>query len=135
MKKITIALLTLLLLGAPSLAMAQDTENRSWTVTWLDAQATDETTSVAMPVNANIDFGVYVEWSSGVSAGVVTIEEAYSQNYSGTWSTIGTVTTAAASSTDVYHQTGAFRSLRVRISTAVSGGTVTVYGIGRPAGQ
>ena len=59
MKKITIALLTLLLLGAPSLAMAQDTENRSWTVTWLDAQATDETTSVAMPVNANIDFGVY----------------------------------------------------------------------------
>ena len=114
---------------------AQDTENRCWTVTWLDAVSTDETTSVVMPVNSQIFVGVYVLWSSGTSAGQVVLEESYSPTYTGTWSTIGTINWSAASSTDVFHQTGAFRSLRVRVNTAIAGGTVTVYGIGRPASQ
>jgi hypothetical protein len=134
--RIRTALATLILsLSLVVPVSAQDTENRSWTVTWLDAQATDETTSTAMPTNSAIDLGVYIEWSSGVSGGVVTIEEAWDQGYTGVWSVIANITTSAASSTDVYHQTGSFRALRVRISTVVAGGTVTVRGIARPAAQ
>jgi|TARA_R110002110_G_scaffold110087_18_gene274588 hypothetical protein len=114
---------------------AQDTENRSWTVTWLDAVSTDETTSTPMPVNSAIDLGVYVEWSAGTSAGQLVVEEAWDSSYTGTWSTIGTINWSAVSSTDVYHQTGSFRALRVRVNTAIAGGTITVKGIGRPAAQ
>ena len=131
MRKLLIALALSLTLVAP--VAAQDTENRSWTVTWLSAVSTDETTSVVMPVNSQIFVGVYVLWSSGTSAGQVVLEESFSPTYTGAWSTIGTINWSAASSTDVFHQTGAFRSLRVRVNTAIAGGTITVYGIGRPA--
>jgi hypothetical protein len=133
MRKLLIALALSLTLVAP--VAAQDTENRSWTVTWLSSVSTDETTSVVMPVNSQIFVGVYVLWSSGTSAGQVVLEESFSPTYTGAWSTIGTINWSAASSTDVFHQTGAFRSLRVRVNTAIAGGTVTVYGIGRPASQ
>ena len=134
MRKVFFTLLLLVCLSTP--AIAQDTENRSWTVTWLDAVSVDETTSVAMPTNANVDFSVYAEWGSSTGSGVLTIEEAYDSSYPGVWSEIGTITWSAASSTDVFHQTGAFRALRVRVSTAVGGGgTLTVKAIARPAGQ
>ena len=112
---------------------AQDLENRSWAVTWLSAVSTDETTSTPMPVNSAIDLGVYVEWSSGTSAGQLVVEEAWDSSYTGAWSTVGTINWSAASSTDVFHQTGSFRALRVRVNTAIAGGTITVRGIGRPA--
>ena len=131
MRKVLFTLLLLASLSTP--AIAQDTENRSWTVTWLDAVSVDETTSVAMPVNAFVNFSVYVEWGSSTNAGVLTIEEAFDSGYPGVWSSIGTVTWSAASSTDVFHQRGSFRALRVRVSTAVGGGgTVTVKAIARP---
>ena len=131
MRKVLFTLLLLVCLSTP--AIAQDTENRSWTITWLDGVSADETTSVAMPVNAFVNFSVYVEWGSSTNAGVVTIEEAYDPNSTGTWSAIGTVTWSAVSSTDVFHQRGSFRALRVRVSTAVGGGgTVTVKAIARP---
>ena len=133
MRKLLIALALSLTLVAP--VAAQDTENRSWIVTWLSAVSTDETTSTPMPVNSAIDLGVYVEWSSGTSAGQLVVEEAWDSSYTGTWSTIGTINWSAASSTDVYHQTGSFRALRVRVNTAIAGGTITVRGIGRPAAQ
>ena len=134
MRKVLFTLLLLVCLSTP--AIAQDTETRSWTITWLDGVSADETTSVAMPVNANVDFSVYAEWGSSTNAGVLTIEEAYDPTYTGVWSSIGTITWSAASSTDVFHQTGAFRALRVRVSTAVGGGgTLTVKAIARPAGQ
>jgi hypothetical protein len=112
---------------------AQDTENRSWTVTWLSAVSTDETTSTPIPVNAAIDLGVYVEWSAGTSAGQLVVEEAWDTATTGAWSAVGTINWSAASSTDVFHQTGSFRALRVRVNTAIAGGTITVRGIGRPA--
>ena len=134
MRKVLFTLLLLVCLSTP--AIAQDTENRSWTITWLDGVSADETTSVAMPVNAFVNFSVYVEWGSSTNAGVLTIEEAYDPTYTGVWSSIGPITWSAASSTDVFHQTGAFRALRVRVSTAVGGGgTLTVKAIARPAGQ
>lgn len=134
MRKLLIALALSLTLVAP--VAAQDTENRSWTTTWLSAVSADETTSTAMPTNAFVNFAVYAEWGAGTNAGVITIEEAYDPTYTGVWSEIGTITWSAASSTDVFHQRGAFRALRVRVSTAVGGGgTVTVRAIARPAGQ
>ena len=131
MRKVLFTLLLLVCLSTP--AIAQDTENRNFTFTYLDAVSADETTSTAIPVNSFVNFSIYVEWGSSTNAGVITIEEAYAPNYTGTWSSIGTVTWSAASSTDVFHQRGSFRALRVRVSTAVGGGgTVTVKAIARP---
>lgn len=70
---------------------------------------------------------VYVTTSAGVSAGVVSIEEAPSTDYTGTWSVVGTVTTSTASSTSAVHLTGTYKALRTRISTAITGGTVTTH--------
>jgi hypothetical protein len=137
MKKISVLVdVALMIVLVAFLAMpvsAQDTENRSWTVTWLSAVSADETTSTPMQVNSAVDLGVYILWSAGTSAGQLVVEESWSQGYTGAWSTVGTIDWSAASSTDVFHQTGSFRSLRVRVNTAIAGGTVTVYGIGRPA--
>lgn len=133
MRKLFFTLLLLVCFSTP--AIAQDLENRSWTVTWLSAVSTDETTSTPMVTNSAIDLGVYIEWSAGTSAGQLVVEEAWDSSYTGAWSTIGTVNWSAASSTDVYHQTGSFRALRVRVNTAIAGGTITVRGIARPAAQ
>lgn len=66
------------------------------------------------------------DWSAGGSLGVVSIEEAPDKAYAGTWSVITTVTQAGASQIDVVHVQGAFRAVRARITTGVTGGTVTV---------
>lgn len=69
---------------------------------------------------------VFAVWSSGGSGGVLSIEEAATDDYAGTWSVITTVTQAGASQADVVHLTGSFRAIRARLSTGVTGGTVTV---------
>tara|TARA_Y100000310_G_scaffold296953_1_gene329613 strand:+ start:1165 stop:1503 length:339 start_codon:yes stop_codon:yes gene_type:complete len=91
----------------------------------LDAQSTDETAG-AVGVSGLRHMTVLIEWSAGVSAGVVEVEEASTTTYAGTWSNITTVTTGAASSTDAVHIEGSYKALRARISTAITGGTVTV---------
>lgn len=81
----------------------------------------------------------YVKGSDdSLSAGVVTIEEAdYNPQaegpYAGTWSSIGTVNATAVANLaqQAYHVGGpggqyAFGLVRARISTAVTGGTVSV---------
>lgn len=96
-------------------------------VTLLTAQSLSATTSDALPVLARGQHcTIFVESSAGVSAGVVTIEEAHDSAYSGTWSSITTVTTSAASTCTAVHFLGAYGAVRVRISTAITGGTVTV---------
>ena len=69
---------------------------------------------------------ITAKWSAGSSLGVLSIEEADDDDYTGTWSVITTVTQSAASSEDVVHITGAVRAVRARLSTGVTGGTVTV---------
>ncbi len=68
---------------------------------------------------------VYVEGSSGVSAGVVTVETAIHEDYAGTWDSLGTVT-VVASTVDSVQVEGVFGAIRARISTTVADGTVTV---------
>lgn len=86
----------------------------------------------AIPVNGEVEnLTVYVVAGAGVSAGVITIEESHDPDYTGTWSSIGTVTTAAASICQAVHLQGTYKALRVRISTGITGGTVDVYVSGR----
>ena len=70
---------------------------------------------------------VYVQWSAGTSAGVVTVESADQAGYSGTWAPLATVTWSAESSESLVQITGVMGAIRTRISTTITGGTVTTY--------
>jgi len=122
-------LLFVLALSSP--AFAQNT----W-LTMQDAQTTGDGTVMERRIS---DYFIFcVEWSAGTGAGVITLEEAGGNAgaaYAGTWSSITTVTWAAASSQECVHLgSGAYGAIRARISTTVTGGTVTVYGRGNEAG-
>lgn len=69
---------------------------------------------------------ILIETSAGVSAGVVKVEEAHNRAYTGTWAEIFSQSTTAASTLYAIHFDGVFGSVRVRISTGITGGTVTV---------
>lgn len=79
--------------------------------------------------NSSSDSAIFVEWSAGTTAGVVTIEEAFDSTYTGTWSTL-TTASFADDGTEVIHLAGIFQNVRARISTTVADGTVTVRFIG-----
>lgn len=70
---------------------------------------------------------IYIEGSSGVGAGAVQLEEAASDDYAGTWAAIGSPVTVTADTVKTVALTAAVRAVRARISTNVTGGTVTVY--------
>ena len=76
------------------------------------------------------EFGFDVEFDHTSAAGVVVIETAadnnYPTNYAGTWAILATVTWAAIDKSHHVAIAGSFRSLRARISSAVTSGTVTV---------
>lgn len=74
---------------------------------------------------------VYVIWSAGVSAGVVTIEAAEASDYTGTWALDTLVSWTAASKVDIVKVAAkGVKFLRARISTTITGGTVTVKAVG-----
>lgn len=82
---------------------------------------------------AEVDLGgetrevtAYIEFSAGVTAGAVQIETAHAAGYTGTWAPLGAAVGFTASSVKVAQAAGVFRAIRARISTAVTGGTVTV---------
>lgn len=91
-----------------------------------DAQASTGNGNVFTPARMSGEFAFYVSWSAGVTAGAVTIETADDKDYQGTWAELGTVTAPPASRQDVLHFSGVLIAVRARISTAVTGGTVTV---------
>lgn len=106
-------------------------ENPVQTRTMLNAQSTINTSGSV--ISSSVfpqcrESAVYVDWSTGVSAGVVMVETAYDANYAGTWATLSTVTFAStAPKEDIVQITGTGMALRTRISTAVSNGTVSTY--------
>ena len=77
---------------------------------------------LACDVNIDIDF------SSGSAAGTIKIEESNTTGYAGTWATLATITWAAASTKQNFKAYGTFKILRCRISSAITGGTVTIKG-------
>lgn len=89
------------------------------------ASATSATGTLPVYGNGTL-VAIYVETSAGVTAGQVTIETAINSDYTGTWATLGTISTTVASDCSVYQvPAGAYGAIRVRISTAITGGTVT----------
>lgn len=74
-----------------------------------------------------------VQTGTGVSAGVVTLEGAATSGYTGTWKSIGSITTNAASTcfakTIDFTDDPAcnFPYIRVRISTVLTGGTLDCH--------
>lgn len=98
----------------------------------------DETTSDAVDVSLANGVTLIVESGAGVSGGVVTLEASRTSDYTGTWASIGTITTSAA--TQAYALTLGGNNdiasnevslplpyIRARISTGISGGNVSVY--------
>jgi hypothetical protein len=70
---------------------------------------------------------VYINWSSGVSAGAVVVETAHDPNYTGTWATLSTVNWTAASKEDIVQITGIHAAIRTRVSSTIMNGTVSSF--------
>lgn len=74
-----------------------------------------------------LEFTLYVTFDHTSAAGVITLETAPSADYAGTWASIGTVTWAAIDKAHYVSVTGTFKSVRARISSAVTSGTCDLY--------
>jgi hypothetical protein len=73
----------------------------------------------------------YVVGSAGVSAGAVQAEESHLTLYGGTWAPNGSPVTVEADKVKTIKVTGVAHVERIRISTAIVGGTVSVFHLGR----
>lgn len=98
----------------------------------LNDQSADETTSNEVDARHARAISLFVEAGAGVSGGVVTLESAPYAGYTGTWKSLGTVTTNAASTIFSVNANETddglpARVVRARISTIISGGTIDAY--------
>lgn len=98
---------------------------------WTGQAAQNTAGVVDQTVLGNIQqLAFYVRFGPGTSAGVVTLEGAHDPTYAGTWASLATITWAAAERVHYAAVTGVHRAIRLRISTAVVGGTCDAYVIG-----
>jgi hypothetical protein len=67
-----------------------------------------------------------VKGSAGVASGAVTIEASNDPNDANTWGVVVPAQTVVASTNLLSEATGIFNFIRARISTTITGGTVTV---------
>ncbi len=82
-----------------------------------------------------VEYTVYVEFGAGVGAGKIQIETSFpdltngaDKEYGGSWAAIGsTIDWSAASAQKYASITGVFADLRLRVDTAVTGGTARAY--------
>jgi hypothetical protein len=70
------------------------------------------------------EISIYLEAVGTVSAGAVQVETALSADYTGTWAPLGSPITLVTNTTKVAQFTGAFKAVRARISTNITGGAV-----------
>lgn len=94
----------------------------------LTAQSALDTAALLPEVSGSKAEGtlVVVTFGAGTSAGVVQVEGAADPNFTGTWAVLATITWAAANRAHETFISGSFLARRVRISTAIVGGTVDV---------
>lgn len=85
----------------------------------------------AIPINFTAHM-IQVIGTTGIGAGVVTIEAANDPDYTGTWSPIGTTIAATSTAEIDQHFVGVYKFIRARISTTVTGGSVIVNYVGGP---
>lgn len=98
---------------------------------------TDETKSDAIDVFDVKAVTLFVEAGAGVSSGVVKLEGAIDDSYSGTWVELGSITTDTASAASAVSTATALsatdtaglpiRYVRARVETAIGGGTIDAY--------
>lgn len=93
--------------------------------TLISAQSALDSTGTVTSASRCKEKTVYIQWSAGVSAGVVILETASVSTYAGTWAPLVTIPWTAASKEDVVQVSGVMMTLRTRISTVITGGTVT----------
>ncbi len=87
-----------------------------------------------------VEFTLYVEFDETAAAGKVQLETAFAvepvRSYAGTWAAIGNTIDWADDTTQGYASvTGVFDMLRVRITQAVTSGTVSAYIIAAALGD
>jgi hypothetical protein len=80
----------------------------------------------AVELNGVRQLTAYITGSAGVSAGAVQLEHAPSKDYTGTWAALGAATTVVANTTNAVSVQATVKAVRARISTPITGGTVTV---------
>jgi hypothetical protein len=99
----------------------------------LSGASAADTTGIAIfpPVISGkmLETTLYVVFSSAAAAGTVLLESAHHITYSGTWATEATVSWAAGGTVKVAHLTAVNNAMRVRISSAITSGTVDVYAV------
>jgi len=126
MRKILVALTLLLCVLTGPVARAQTGQQAAIVVTTLCSAITTGTCgTIHGPLNGK-NVTIYLETSAGVSAGTVVIEEASSDAFAGTWSSIQSFGTTTANASTGIHIPGLFGAARVRISSNIVGGTLTV---------
>jgi hypothetical protein len=74
--------------------------------------------------------GVYIVWTGTPTAGAVSIETAHRADYAGVWAQLAT-STFQSNAVKYFSFEQSLNALRVRITTAVTGGSVSAYVIGR----
>lgn len=94
----------------------------------LTAQSALDTAALLDRTSGNKAEGtlIVVTFGPGTTGGVVVIEGAATDNFTGTWAVLATITWAAANRAHETFISGAFLSRRVRISSAILTGTVDV---------
>lgn len=73
------------------------------------------------------EIAIYIVGSAGVGAGAVQLESSHDPAYTGTWAAHGSPVTVVASAALRVGVSGVIGAVRARISTTVTGGTVSVY--------
>lgn len=73
----------------------------------------------------------YIVGTAGIAAGAVQAEEAHDKDYTGTWAPNGAPVNAVVSGLATVKITGVSAASRLRISTAIVGGTISGYAVGR----
>lgn len=71
---------------------------------------------------------IYVVFDATAAAGSIVVEAAHDATFTGVWSTLSTVAWAAGNRVHHVAITGCHLAVRVRVASAVTSGTVTIYG-------
>lgn len=79
------------------------------------------------------EIAVYITWGNSTSAGAVQLETSDQDDYAGAggWAPLGSpITWVAANKKDIIQITGRHGWIRLRVSTAITGGTVSARIVG-----
>lgn len=96
----------------------------------LNAVTTVDTKSSVYAMNQCKEIKTEAAWATGTTGGEITLEGAATSDYAGTWEPLGTMTVVNNGMSDPLVLVGPFAFIRLRLSTAASGGAdpkVTAY--------